>query len=116
MAYSEALAERVRRAIGERPDISERKMFGGVAFMAGPNMFCGVMGDELMVRVGPDNHGEALKRPGARIMDFTGRPMKGYLYVGSPGIDSDEEQGAWVEQTHEFASTLPARKPSRRKK
>jgi hypothetical protein len=109
MAYSESLAARIRAAIGEREGISERKMFGGVAFMAGSNMFIGVAGDEVMCRVGPDAHAEALARPGAREMDFTGRPMKGYVFVGSPGIDSDADLARWVEQTYAFAATLPVK-------
>ena len=109
MAYSEELAGRIRTAIGERPDISERKMFGGIAFMAGPNMFIGVIDRELMCRVGVEAHAEALARPGARPMDFTGRPMNGYVFVGSPGIDSDADLKGWVDQTYAFASMLPAK-------
>lgn len=116
MAYDEALAERVRNAIGSRPEISERKMFGGIAFMAGSNMFIGVMKAEIMCRVGPGAHDEAVTRPGARIMDFTGRPMKGYVYAGPPGIESDADLKAWVDQSYAFASSLPAKvkKPAKR--
>ena len=113
MAYSEELAARVRTAIGDRPEISERKMFGGLAFMAGNNMFIGVMSDEIMCRVGSDAHAEAMSRPGARMMDFTGRPMKGYVFVGSPGIDADADLKAWVDQTYAFAASLPPKAPKK---
>ena len=115
MAYDEALAERVRNAIGDRPEITERKMFGGLAFMAGGNMFIGVMSGQLMCRVGAEAHDAAMARPGASLMDFTGRPMKGYVYVGSPGIDDDAGLEEWVEETYAFATSLPSKpkKPSR---
>ncbi len=79
MAYDEGLAQRIREALDDRPGIAERKMFGGLCFTLNGNMACGVTGDELMVRVGPDKHAEALERPHARKMDFTGRPMKGLV-------------------------------------
>jgi hypothetical protein len=104
----------VRRVIHDLPHISERRMFGGLAFMAGPNMFCGVMGEGLLVRVGAERHGDALRQPGVRVMDFTGRPMRAFVVVGSPGIDSDEDLRAWVKQAYEFASTLPPGKRRRR--
>jgi len=111
VAYSEELAARVRTAIGARENISERKMFGGIAFMVDGKMFIGLIGEELMCRVGVDAYDEALSRPGTRLMDFTGRPMKGYVYAGSPGIDSDEGIQSWVDQTLAFVSSLPAKAP-----
>ena len=77
MAYDEELAERIRAALGDRADVSERKMFGGLSFMLRGNMCCGVDKTNLMVRVGSEAYDEALAQPGARLMDFTGRPMKG---------------------------------------
>ncbi len=74
MAYDEGLAQRIRKALDDRPGIAERKMFGGLCFGLNGNMACGVTGDELMVRVGPDGHADALKRPHACKRDFTGRP------------------------------------------
>jgi TfoX/Sxy family transcriptional regulator of competence genes len=117
MAYDESLAERIRSVVGGRPDVTERKMFGGLAFMTGGNMFCGIVRDELMVRIGAQNYESLLVRPGARPMDFNGRPMTGMLYVGRPTIDEDATLATWVEQSFEFASSLPAKKPatSRRK-
>ena len=77
MAYNEETGERLREELETVADISERKMFGGISFLLGGNMAVGVVGEELCVRVGPDAFDEALKLPGARIMDFTGRPMRG---------------------------------------
>ena len=110
MAYNEKLAERVRAIVGDRPDLTERKMFGGIAFMLNGNMFCGITRDDLMVRVGPERFDEALASPGARPMDFTGRPMKGMAFVGSEGYATDDALRRWVEQTLDYARSLPAKK------
>jgi TfoX/Sxy family transcriptional regulator of competence genes len=110
MAYNEQLAERIREIIGERSDVSERKMFGGLAFMLNGNMFCGITRDDLMVRVGPDHFEDALASPGARPMDFTGRPMKGMVFVGPEGYANDKRLQGWVKQTLEYARFLPAKK------
>lgn len=82
MAYDEGLAQRVREVLAGRQDLSERKMFGGLCFMLGGNMCAGVIGDELMLRVGPDAWADVLARPHAREMDFTGRTSRGMVYVG----------------------------------
>ena len=89
MAYDEGLAQRIREALTERDDVTEKKMFGGLAFLLGGNMCCGVVGDELMVRVGAAAYSEALTQPYARQMDFTGRPMRGMVYVDCEGFESD---------------------------
>lgn len=107
MAYNERLAERVRAIVGEAPAVSERKMFGGIAFMINGNMFCGVTRDDLMVRVGPDRVEQALDSPAARPMDFTGRPMKGMAFVGPEGYQTDEQLRAWVEQTLAYVRSMP---------
>lgn len=106
MAYDEALADRIRRAVGPRRDVSEKKMFGGVAFLLDGAMFCGVAGGDLMVRVGPEAHQAALARPHARPMDFTGRPMNGYVFVGTDGVRSQRSVTAWVERGLAFVATL----------
>jgi TfoX/Sxy family transcriptional regulator of competence genes len=109
MAYDTVLAERIRADLASRPDVAERKMFGGIAFMVGGNMAVGVIGEDLMVRVGPDAHGAALAEPHARPMDFSGRPMVGYVYVAPPGVAGDDDLRAWVERGAAFAGTLPAK-------
>ncbi len=114
MAFDEALADRIRGLVAVRGDVSERKMFGGLAFMAAGHMFCGVVGDELMVRVGSQNYEACLSKPGARPMDFTGRPMTGMLYVNQNGIATSLEE--WVELAVDFASALPPKSATKKKR
>lgn len=103
--FDEALAERIRLVLAPRAAFTERKMFGGVAFLIGGNMACGIVRRELMVRTGPGMYAEALARPHARPMEFTGRPMKGMVFVGEGGLD--EDLTAWVEMGARYASALP---------
>lgn len=107
MAYDEVLADRVRSRLSERPDFSERKMFGGLCFMLGGHMCCGVVDRELMVRVGPDAYEDALAQPHARHMDFTGRPLNGMVYVGVEGIAARADLDEWVARAVAFAGSLP---------
>ena len=107
MAYSEELALRIRQSLGEQTGVTERKMFGGLCFMVHGNMLGGVMGDEIIVRVGADRYGDSLKQPHAREMDFTGRPMRGFVVVASEGVDSDERLNEWVQSGVQFATSLP---------
>ena len=109
MAYSEELADRVRDVVADRDDVNEKPMFGGLCLLAHGNMFAGVMSETLMLRVGPDRHEEALARPHARIMDFTGRPMRGYIYVDPPGIRTEAQLRDWVDLSLAFVDTLPAK-------
>ena len=107
MAYDEALASRVRETLGENPEISERKMFGGIAFMLSGNMAVGVNKDDLMVRIDPDDHDEALAEPGVRVFDMTGRPMKGWILVAPEATEDDTDLQRWVEAGLDFAGSLP---------
>jgi TfoX/Sxy family transcriptional regulator of competence genes len=109
MAYDEAVAKRVRDALGKTQDVVEKRMFGGIAFMLRGNMCCGVIGDRLMLRVGPKGYETALSRPHARSMDFTGRPMKGLVYVEPAGFASAGDLKAWIARAMEFALSLPAK-------
>ena len=109
MAYDEGLAERLRELLAGRRDVTERKMFGGLAFLCRGHMFVGITDDVLMVRVGPGAHAAALARPHARPMDFTGRPMKGYVYVDAEGIREDAELAAWVDAGLELVESLPGK-------
>ena len=109
MAYDEAVAERVRSALGKNPDVVEKRMFGGIAFMVRGNMCCGVIGDRLMLRVGPKGYEAALSRLHARAMDFTGRPMKGLVYVEPAGFASPRDLKDWIERAMEFALSLHAK-------
>lgn len=106
--YSEDVADAVRHALTESGvSAVERKMFGGLAFMVRGHMTVGVIGDELMVRVGKDAHPDAVAQPHAREMDFTGKPMAGMVYVAAPGFRDDEQLRAWVDRGLAFTSTLP---------
>ena len=111
MAYDEKLAERVRRALAGREGLSERKMFGGIGFMLRGNMFCGIVKDQLMVRVGPEQYDDALARPHTRPMDFTGRAMRGMVYVAPEGTATDKGLKSWVERGMAFAAALPPKQP-----
>lgn len=107
MAYDEGLAHRIREHCEGDPRVSEKKMFGGLCFLVGGHMACGVVGDELMLRVGPDAYADCLERPHAREMDFTGRALKGMVYVAPEGFAEDEDLAAWLECGFGFAGGLP---------
>ncbi len=109
MAYDEGLVERVREVLGDRPDIREKKMFGGLAFMVQGNMALGLMTDDLMVRVGTEQYEKALTMPHTRKMDLTGRPMKGFVIVELEGYEEDESVASWVKQGVAYARSLPAK-------
>jgi len=107
MAYDEGVAERLRDVFDGRDDIVEKKMFGGIAFMHSGNICCGIVDDMLMARVGPDAYEEALERPHAREMDFTGKSLKGFVYVESAGFAEDEQIQEWVRLCEAFTGSLP---------
>ncbi|UCB55752.1 MAG: TfoX/Sxy family protein [Thiotrichales bacterium] len=111
MAYDQALTQRLREIIADRDDIVERKMFGGLAVMLSGNMCCGIVGEDLMARVGPGQYQSALSQAWVRKMDFTGKALKGFVYVGSRGIESDEELENWVKRCEDFVVSLPAKQP-----
>jgi TfoX/Sxy family transcriptional regulator of competence genes len=105
MAYSEDLVKKVRYLLKESDGLTEKQMFGGLAFMLNGNMACGVVGEELMVRVGPENYQDALGERYTRPMDYTGRPLKGMVYVEEDAIEADLD--GWVNKGAEFAGSLP---------
>ena len=109
MAYDEGMAERIREILGERPGVTEKKMFGGLCILDRGNMACGITSEDLMVRVGADAYADSLALPHAREMDFTGRSMKGMVYVGAEGLAEDDELSAWIERGLSFTATLPAK-------
>ncbi len=107
MAYDEGLAQRIREALADADGLSERRMFGGIAFMLHGNMAVGISGDELMVRVGPEAYDEALAQPHARVFDMTGRVMRGWVVVAAEGIADDGTLGEWVRRGANYARSLP---------
>jgi len=111
VAFDEELADRTRAALGDVQGVTEIKMFGGLCFTVHGNMAVGVIGSELMVRLTPDDGEAALAEPGVRPMDFTGRPMKGFIYVAPVGMKTDRKLKNWVSQGVAFASSLPPKEP-----
>lgn len=107
MAYDQGLAQRMREELDQLPNLSERQMFGGIGFMVNGNMACGVNKEEMIVRVGPENYDQALKKPHTRVFEFTGRPMKGWVMIAPEGYESDEDLKYWIEQGVSFAQSLP---------
>ena len=109
MGYDKDLAARVRIFLEGRPAFAEKKMFGGVCFLLGGNMACGILNDDLIVRVGPENYEAALQMRCTKPFDITGRPMKGWVMVSAEGHKEKQDLSAWVEQGASFALTLPAK-------
>jgi TfoX/Sxy family transcriptional regulator of competence genes len=109
MAFDEQLAERVWQALEGEAGIQEKHMFGGVCIMVSGNMALGIVKNDLMVRVGPDAYEDMLDEPHARIMDFNGKPLKGYVFVDTEGTASDETLRVWVGRGLAFARSLPAK-------
>jgi TfoX/Sxy family transcriptional regulator of competence genes len=107
MAYDKGLAERLREIYEEIAPFDEKKMFGGLAFMVDGHMSCGVVNDTLMVRVGPQLYEHALAQPHAREMDFTGKPLRGFVYVEPEGFESDAALAFWVKLGLDFVRSLP---------
>ena len=109
MAFSEALAQRVRDVLYPLTAAEEKKMFGGIAFMVSGNMTVGVIRDDLIVRVGLENYEALLGQPGADLFKPTGKPMAGWITVAPHGHQTDENMNHWIELALEFVRTLPAK-------
>jgi hypothetical protein len=107
MPFDEKLAARIRAALKGRKDVVEKQMFGGVAFMVRGHMSCGVVRSSLMVRIDPDQEGDLLQERGVRPMDFTGRPMRGFLFVDPPAITSSTSLGKWLDRATTYAESRP---------
>ena len=107
MPYDAALGNRIRRALARRRQITEKRMFGGLTFLVRGNMFCGIVGNELMARVGPQNYERSLTKRHVRKMDFTGVPLTGYVYVTADGSRSSKALRAWVDLALDYARSLP---------
>jgi TfoX/Sxy family transcriptional regulator of competence genes len=110
MAYDERLAARVREAVAVRADVTERKMFGGIAWMLGGNMAVGVRGEELIVRVDPEEHERVLGLDGVRTFDMGTRTAKGFILVAPDEVADDEGLGEWIDTGADYAATLPPKR------
>jgi hypothetical protein len=106
VAYDEEAAERVRGILSERRDVVEKRMVGGLSFMVNGSMCCGVTGNALMVRVGPQGYEPALTMPHVRPMEFAGRPLAAFVCVDPPGYRTEEALRTWVRRGIDFVSTL----------
>ena len=106
MAYDDALAERIRERLGDAAGVTEKKMFGGLAFLTDGNMTVGVHGDDLIVRIDPGDTDTALAEPGVRPFDITGRPMRGWILVAGEELD-DAVLDGWIARAAAFVATLP---------
>jgi TfoX/Sxy family transcriptional regulator of competence genes len=109
VAYNQKLAEKVRVLLKDKPGFNEKKMFGGVCFLLHGNMACGVLNDELIVRVGPQNYEDLLKLPTTRQFDITGKPMKGWVMVSAKGHKETDNLARWVDRGVAFTMTLPSK-------
>lgn len=109
MTYDETLANRLRTALQGEAGLSEREAFGGLSFLINGNMSVGVIGEEMVVRVGPEGFAEALSGDHVRPFDFSGRPMKGWVYVAAPGLTADKDLNRWAQRGVAFARSLPAK-------
>ena len=114
MAYNEDLASRIRVALAHQDNVTEKKMFGGLTFMVGGSMCCGVLQDNLVLRVNAQDYEEALAHSHARPMDFTSRPMKGFLYVSSEGYQREEDLQRWLTKSLAYVESLPQKSASRK--
>ena len=116
MAFDAALAARIRRLLGRHEGVAEKKMFGGLCFLAGGRMVCGVMADALLARVAAAEMDALLKRPGVRPMTFTGRAMRGFVVVAGTVLARDEELLAWIERGRAVADAMPAKRARPRRR
>jgi TfoX/Sxy family transcriptional regulator of competence genes len=107
MAFDDGLAERVRELLADTSGVVEKRMFGGLAFLINGHMCCGIVGSELMLRVGPKQYDEVLSIPYVRQMDFTGRPMKGFVFISEKGFEEEAQLNEWILRSLMFVHTLP---------
>jgi hypothetical protein len=109
MAYDEKLAVRIRKVLDGERFITERKMFGGTAFLQRGNMLVGIVDTALMARVGKEMYLDSLARRHVREMDFTGKPMQGHVFVDAPGVKTEKQLRFWLQRSKNFVATLPAK-------
>lgn len=109
MAFNTTLADRIRQQLGKRRGLSEKKMFGGLAFLLNGNMCCGVHNDEMIVRLDPAQTEQTLRERHTRIFDLSGKPMKGWILVQTGGLKTEAALAKWIEIGFAYASSLPAK-------
>jgi TfoX/Sxy family transcriptional regulator of competence genes len=109
MAFSEALARRVRQRLARRKNVAEKKMFGGVGFLLNGNLLVGVWKESLIVRLGAEQGEEALLEPHVKVFDITGKPMKNWVLVAPEGVADDDQLSGWIQRAANFVGSLPAK-------
>jgi TfoX/Sxy family transcriptional regulator of competence genes len=114
MAYNEILADRIRESLAELPNIEEKNMMGGLTFMYNGKMCIGIIGDEMMCRIDPELHESAVEKTGCRTMDFTGRPMKGYIMIDDSGMNTQKEFKYWIDLCLDYNSRAKASKKKKK--
>lgn len=115
MAFDPSLAERIRKVMNDRTDLVEKPMFGGLCFMIRGHMCCGIIDSTLMVRLAPDDADTLIEEPHVRPMDFTGRPMRGYLFVDAEGLATASSLRTWVTRCVRFVETMPIKAASKQR-
>ena len=106
MAYDEKLADKIRKLLKKKKEITEKEMFGGIAFLLKGKMCCGVIKNDLVIRTGKEHYEKALTKPYTRPMDFTGRAMKGFVYVSPRGYKTEKILSQWVNLSIENVASL----------
>src|SRR3954452_4735361 len=109
MAVDESLAARIRQALARKKGVGEKRLFGCACFLLGGNVLVGVWKHSLIARVGPDGYEDALLEPHVREFDITGRPMKGWVLVGSEGVEDDDQLRGWIQRAVKVVGKLPAK-------
>ncbi len=115
MGFDVVIAERIRRSLSAKKVVVEKKMFGGLCFMVNGYMCCGVQGGDLMLRVGAEQYEKALKRPNTRPMDFTGNPLRGFVYISPKGLKTGRQLDGWLSIALAHAESLPTRPRKKQK-
>jgi TfoX/Sxy family transcriptional regulator of competence genes len=110
MAFDVVLSERIRTKMYRRSGFTEKKMFGGICYMLNGNICCGVIKDEMVVRLDPDQTDEVLAHSCARIFDYSGHPMKGWFFISPEGVRSDQDLARWTTRSIQYAKSLPPKK------
>jgi TfoX/Sxy family transcriptional regulator of competence genes len=109
MAFNDNLANRIRKQLNRHKTLAEKKMFGGLCFLLNGNMCCGIIGNELIIRSTPEEAETLLAKNHTRIFDFSGRPMKGWIYVEASGMKSVRDLEHWLQISLNYVKTLPAK-------
>jgi TfoX/Sxy family transcriptional regulator of competence genes len=110
MAFDNNLADRIRKQLAQQKGLTEKRMFGGIGFLLNGNMCCGVLGAEVIIRFDPEQTEKVLTHKHTRIFDFSGRPMKGWIFVGTQAVETESDLKHWLQIGLKYAKSLPSKK------